>query len=316
VSILVTGGTGFIGSALAKALLATGKKVTILDNFSSGKNRFKENEPFVKVVNGSIQDKSLVEMLVSESNVVYHLAATVGVRRILSDPIESLSTNIFGSQVVLEAAARYNKRIYLSSSSEVYGKNSNQPLLESHDRVIGTPLNYRWIYSDSKAIEESMASYYFQTSSLPVTILRFFNIVGSLQSSQQGMVLTRFIGAALQGHTLEVYGDGYQTRTFCHVMDCVDAVLQLENYNTSIGEIYNIGGEQEISMFELAHKVIEITNSKSSIRKIPYNQEYGAGFEDMPRRVPDTNKLKSLTGWYPKIKLDDIIRDIAKSLVM
>lgn len=312
--ILITGGAGFIGSNLARKLLSKGKKITILDNFLPTSKNFYGNSENLRVVNGDIRDAHLINELMSEVEVVFHLAAAVGVDKILNSPVESISVNISGSQVVLEAAAKLQRRIFIASSSEVYGKNPSQPLSETDDRVVGTPINYRWSYSDSKAIEEAMASFYYKRMGLPVTIIRFFNIVGPGQKVESGMVLPRFVNSAIQGKDLNVFGDGTQTRTFCHVYDAIGALEGLAINPSSIGEVYNVGSNEEINMLQLAEKVISLTNSSSAISLIPYDKAFISGYEDMPRRKPNISKINNLIGWQPKYSLDEIIKEVASSM--
>jgi UDP-glucose 4-epimerase len=242
------------------------------------------------------------------------MAAALGVNNILNSTLDSISVNITGSDVVLKAAAKYDKRIVIASTSEVYGKNNKQPLSETDDRVIGSPQKIRWSYSDAKAIEEATATILHQTKGLRVTTLRLFNTVGPRQKGQYGMVVPRFVQNALTNDPLNVYGDGKQTRVFCHVSDVIDALLKITKNDNSIGEVYNLGGVGEISINELAQKVIQITNSNSKIVYTPYDTAYPFGFEDMLRRVPDISKLKSVINWEPKKNLDQIIVDIMKCL--
>jgi UDP-glucose 4-epimerase len=252
-----------------------------------------------------------VQDLVSKSDLVFHLAAAVGVNLILESPIESISTNIFGSENVLLAATQFNKRILIASTSEIYGKGVKQPLNELDDRVIGSPQKIRWSYSDAKAIDEAMAVALHHQSNLQVTTARLFNTVGPRQSSRYGMVVPRFIGAAVKNTPIPVYGDGNQTRVFCHVFDVVDALLQLVATDKTVNEVYNVGGIGEISMTNLAKKVIEETKSQSTIEYIPYEKAYAPGFEDMERRVPDITKITSAINWTPQRDLSRIISDVA-----
>jgi UDP-glucose 4-epimerase len=235
------------------------------------------------------------------------------VDNIMRDTIESISTNIYGSEVVLQAASKFKKRIFIASTSEIYGKNPKQPLSEEDDRVIGTPQNFRWSYSDAKAIEESIARVLFLEKDLQVTTVRFFNTIGPRQTGKYGMVVPKFIKSALLGDDIQVYGDGKQTRVFCHVIDAVDGVISLLNNPKSIGEVFNIGGVGEISIFDLAKKVIQLTDSKSRIVNVPYLLAYPEGYEDMQRRVPNISKMESLTGWKPKFSLDKVISDILEN---
>jgi UDP-glucose 4-epimerase len=313
--VLITGGAGFIGSHLTERFSSLGDEVTILDNFSTGaENTLKQIGFRGNLIEGDIRSHLLVDKLIEETELVLHMAAALGVSNIMNSTLESISTNILGSEVVLLSAAKHNKRIFIASSSEIYGKNPKQPLTENDDRVIGSPQNFRWTYSDSKAIEESIARVLYLEKKLPVTTLRFFNTIGPRQSAKYGMVVPRFIEAAINGDDIKVYGDGSQTRVFCHVYDAVEGLISLLNTESSVGEVYNVGGIGEISILSLAKKVIEVTGSKSKIITLPYTDVYPIGYEDMQRRVPDNSKLKNLTGWQAKIGLDEAISDIANSL--
>jgi len=312
--VFITGGAGFIGSHLADAYLAQGDQVSILDNLSTGslvniehiKNRIQINK-------GDIRDQKLVETLIEQSDLVLHMAAAVGVHTILKNPIQSISTNFAGSEIVLNAALKYDKRIIIASTSEIYGKNESSSLSEDDDRIIGSPQKLRWSYADAKALEEAMAHALFLASNLRVTTIRFFNTVGPRQSGQYGMVIPRFIKAAINNQPLGVYGDGQQTRVFCHVNDSVRAILALASNNKSIGEVFNVGGKGEISILELANQIIKQTNSRSKIAFLDYEDAYAPGFEDMARRVPDISKINSFTGWEPELDLNTIIADVTKS---
>ena len=311
--VFITGGAGFIGSHLCDALVAEGKEVTILDNLSTGsKKNIAHLEGKIKVFQGDIRDQKLVESLVAESDLVLHMAAALGVDNILENPIESISTNFYGSEIVLNASVKYDKRIIIASTSEIYGKNPKQPLLETDDRVIGTPQKLRWTYSDAKSLEEATAYFLFLTRSLKVTTIRFFNTVGPRQTGKYGMVIPRFVRSALQNKPLQIFGDGYQSRVFCHVKDTTRAIIELTKTDTSIGEVFNIGGKGEINILDLAKLIIEKTNSKSTITYTDYTDAYAVGYEDMSRRVPDISKIKSYIGWEPIISLDEIISDVAK----
>ena len=315
--ILLTGGAGFIGSHLAEKLISEGHSVTALDNLSTGSsanlNSLKGSSDF-KLVEASMLDKSIVDQLVADSDGVIHLGAALGVQRILERPYESFIANTQGTENLIIAAAESKKKIFIASTSEIYGKNPEQPLNEESDRVIGSPKLLRWAYSEAKAIDESLAQMFAQSHGLSYVVGRFFNTVGPRQSGMYGMVLPRFVSAALKGEALEVHGDGLQTRTFCHVLDSIDAVVRLFLSSQAIGEAFNIGGEGEISIKDLAQKVIDITGSKSEIKYISYQSAYPQGFDEMMRRVPDTSKLRSYTGWSPKRNLDEIINDIQLSL--
>jgi len=313
--VLITGGAGFIGSHLAEHYVAAGHSVSILDNFFSGNQRNLDSlNGQVNINIGDIRDAELVGSLVKCSDLVIHMAAALGVETILSSPLESISTNIFGSEIVLKAALEFDKRILIASTSEVYGKNPKQPLSETDDRVVGAPQKIRWTYSDSKAIEEATAYAMFKDSGLKVTTVRFFNTVGPRQASNYGMVLPNFIRAALSNQDVRVYGNGNQTRVFCHVFDAVSAVGKLLSTDTSIGEVFNVGGITEISMNTLADLVVARTNSNSSIIHVPYDEAYLEGFEDMQRRVPDITKIKSFCNWEPTFRIESIIDSIAMEM--
>ena len=309
---LVTGGAGFIGSHLTEQLIARGDQVVILDNLSTGlSDNLSTIKNKIEFEQGNILDKSLVEKLVSNSDYVVHLAASLGVLNIVNKPLESLKSNLQGTEIVLEAADKYKKPILIASTSEVYGKNDKVPLNEEDDRIIGHPLISRWSYSEAKAIDESLAYFYYLEEGLQSRIVRFFNTVGPRQLGNYGMVLPRFVNSALKGEKLSVYGSGEQIRCFCHINDAVNGLLLVMDSDKAVGEVFNIGNNQQISIMELAKKVIEITASKSTIEKIAYENAYPQGFEDMQRRVPDISKIKQVLGWSPKLNLDQIIKDIA-----
>jgi UDP-glucose 4-epimerase len=314
--VFITGGAGFIGSHLCDALVARGDEVSILDNLSTGsKVNIAHLAGKIKVSQGDIRDQSLVESLVADSELVLHMAAALGVDNILENPIESISTNFYGSEIVLNAALKSKKRILISSTSEIYGKNIKQPLSETDDRVIGTPQKLRWTYSDAKALEEATAHFLFLTKQLKVTTIRFFNTVGPRQTGKYGMVIPRFVKAAIENKPLKIFGDGSQTRVFCHVKDSVKAILDLSANDKTIGEVFNVGGKGEISILDLAKLIINQTNSKSEITFTDYEDAYAAGFEEMVRRVPDITKIKLQIGWEPDVSLNTIIDDVSKSLL-
>ena len=305
---LITGGAGFIGSHLSDALVARGDSVIVVDNLSTGKN---EVIPSVEFVQGSIFDEKLMDSLVSKVDHVLHLAAAVGVFNIVNKPLDSLMTNIKGTEIMLELCDKYKKPILITSTSEVYGKNNTVPLNEESDRVLGSPLKSRWSYSEAKAIDESMAYFYHQEKGLEVRLIRLFNTVGPRQVGHYGMVVPRFVSAAVNGTALSVYGSGEQIRCFCHVADAVRALLLVMDSDKAIGEVFNVGNNQQISIMDLAKKVIEVTGSSSSIEMVAYEKAYPAGFEDMERRVPDISKIERVLGWKPQIGLEQIIKDIA-----
>jgi UDP-glucose 4-epimerase len=310
--VFITGGAGFIGSHLADALVARGDAVTILDNMSTGSaSNIAHLEGKVEIIKGDIRDVATVENAMANADLVLHMAAALGVNTILESPIESVSTNFTGSEVVLQAATKLNKRIVIASTSEIYGKNPKQPLNELDDRVVGTPQKIRWTYSDAKALEEAIAHALFLTKGLKVTTVRLFNTVGPRQTGRYGMVVPRFVQAALAGEPITIYGDGTQSRVFCHVADAVKAILILASNDKAIGEVYNIGGVGETTIKQLAEKIIERTKSTSAITYTAYDDAYPAGYEDMQRRVPDTTKIKKAIGWSPAHTLDSIIDDVA-----
>jgi len=312
--VFITGGAGFIGSHLCDALVAEGKEVTILDNLSTGsKKNIAHLEGKIKIFEGDIRDQKLVESMVENCDLVLHMAAALGVDNILENPIESISTNFHGSEVVLNAAVKYDKRIVIASTSEIYGKNPKQPLSETDNRVVGTPQKLRWTYSDAKALEEAIAHALFLTNNLKVTTVRLFNTVGPRQTGKYGMVIPRFINAALENKPIKIFGDGLQSRVFCHVIDSVRAINALASDKKMIGEVFNIGGLGEISILNLARLIIERTGSKSDLVFMSYDEAYAVGYEDMARRVPDITKLTSFTGWVPKLDIKTIIDDTVKS---
>ena len=315
--ILVTGGTGFIGSHLCERLIRDGHHVTVIDDFSTGRTYNLLNlaslESF-KLVEGSILDTSILNPLVGDADYVFHLAAAVGVFNIVNNPLASLLTNIRGTENVLESAHSSNTPVFLTSSSEVYGKNFSDSLKESDDRILGSPVTLRWSYSEAKAIDESLAYAYFIEKHLETRIVRFFNTVGPRQLGAYGMVVPRFVKAALSNEPMTIYGDGNQTRCFAHVYDVVDAVIAVAFAKNTIGKVINIGNNFEISINDLAKKIINETDSKSEIVYVPYAEAYGEGFEDMERRVPNIDLINELVGWQPKRDLSTMIADISSEM--
>ena len=310
--VFITGGAGFIGSHLADHYVNADHQVTILDNFSTGsKTNVAHLEGKVTTVDGDIRNIELVESLTKDADLVLHMAAALGVNTILESPLESMSTNITGSEVVLNAAAKFNKRIIIASTSEIYGKNPKQPLSETDDRVVGAPQKIRWTYSDAKAIEEAMAFALHQEKKLPVTTVRLFNTVGPRQTGRYGMVVPRFVHAALKNEPITIYGDGTQSRVFCHVADAIQAIAAIAHTESTIGDVFNVGGTGEVTIKQLAEQVVALTGSKSEITYTPYSDAYPAGFEDIQRRVPDISKVKSAINWAPTKDLKQIISDIA-----
>jgi UDP-glucose 4-epimerase len=308
---LITGGAGFIGSHLAEALLGRGDEVTVLDNLSTGaEENLSTVADRLRFVQGSVMDSLLVDELVEANDVVVHLAAAVGVKLIVERPLHSLLTNIRGSENVLDAAHRYRRKVLLASTSEIYGKNMKGPFSEEDDRVLGSPRVSRWAYSTSKAVDEILAYAYHHERGLPTVVIRLFNTVGPRQTAAYGMVLPRFVEQALNDKALTVHGDGQQTRCFCHVADVIRALLLLLDDPKAEGDVFNVGSTEEVTILEVAERVISATGSGSTVELVPYDQAYESGFEDMRRRLPDISKIKSLTGWEPHRTLDDIIGEV------
>jgi UDP-glucose 4-epimerase len=310
---LVTGGAGFIGSHLTEALLARGDSVIAFDNLSTGDAANLTTiagHPAFRFVHGSVLDELAVDELVHESDVVVHLAAAVGVKLIIDAPLRSFTTNIRGSEVVIGAAHRYRRKILVASTSEVYGKNGHGPLHEDDDRILGSPSVARWAYSTAKAVDEILAFSYHRERGLEAVITRLFNTVGPRQSAAYGMVIPRLVRQAVAGAPMTVHGDGLQTRCFCHVRDVVDGVLRLLDTPGAIGEAFNVGSQEEISILALAERIRARAASSSPIELIPYEEAYDKGFEDMRRRVPDLTKVRSATGWQPTVDLDQILDDV------
>ena len=313
--VFITGGAGFIGSHLCDALLNEGHQVSILDNMSTGSAaNIAHIKDQIEIHEGDIRDVALVEKAMAPADLVLHMAAALGVNTILENPIESVSTNFTGSEVVLNAATKLKKRIIIASTSEIYGKNPKQPLSETDDRVVGAPQKIRWTYSDAKALEEAIAHALFLTKQLKVTTIRLFNTVGPRQTGRYGMVLPRFVQSALKNQPITIYGDGTQSRVFCHVADAVRAILTIAKTDSTIGEVYNIGGVGETTITRLAEKIIKRTKSTSTITYTPYDLAYTAGYEDMNRRVPDITKIKNAIGWSPENTLDSIIDAVAAEM--
>jgi UDP-glucose 4-epimerase len=316
-NILVTGGAGFIGSHLCERLINDGHMVRVIDNFATGRASNLANLVSTKkftLIEGSVLDTNVLNSQIKEVDYVFHLAAAVGVFNIVKNPLNSLLTNIRGTENVLEAAHSTNTPVFLTSSSEVYGKNISDSLKESDDRILGSPTTLRWSYSEAKAIDESLAYAYFVEKQLETRIVRFFNTVGPRQLGAYGMVVPRFVKAALSNQPITIYGDGNQTRCFAHVYDVVDAVIAIAFAKNTVGKVINIGNNFEISINDLAKKIITQTGSKSEIVYVPYEEAYGDGFEDMERRVPNIDLIKELVDWTPQRDLSTMIADISTEM--
>lgn len=312
---LITGGAGFIGSHLADALLARGDSVILLDNLSTGRLENIEHlrkRDDVEFVLGSILNADLMDDVMSRVDICFHLAAAVGVQLIVDRPLESLATNIRGSEIVFEKAHKHGTKVLVTSTSEIYGKNTSDKLGEEDDRILGSPLKSRWSYSEAKAIEEILAYTYWRQKGLSTVIVRLFNTVGPRQTGHYGMVIPRFVSQAIKGEPITVYGTGQQTRCFCFVGDAVEGMLALSDHPEASGRAYNIGGVEEVSMEALAQRVISAAGSSSKVRYVPYDEAYEEGFEDMQRRVPDTTRARELVGFEPKVGLDDILNMVVE----
>jgi UDP-glucose 4-epimerase len=311
--VLITGGAGFIGSHLSDALLAAGHTVQVIDDLSTGSMQniahLKEHPRFRYVID-SVSNEQLLAELVDQADVVFHLAAAVGVKKIVEEPVSTIETNVHGTEVVLRQANKKKKLVVIASTSEVYGKSTAVPFTEEHDLVMGPTHKHRWAYACSKAIDEFLALAYHKEKKLPVIIVRLFNTVGPRQSGQYGMVIPNFVRQALLGHPITVHGDGTQSRSFTYVGDVVRALMALAVEPKAIGQVFNIGNGEEISIMALAEKIKAMTGSASPIQVIPYDQAYESGFEDMPRRVPDISRIRALVGYEPQVNLDEILASV------
>jgi UDP-glucose 4-epimerase len=310
---LITGGAGFIGSHLAEALLQSGHQVTIIDDLSTG--RFENiqhltTNPGFHFAIESITNAAVMDRLVSECDLIYHLAAAVGVDLVVTRPIHTIETNVHGMNIVLKTARRYHKKVLLASTSEIYGKSNHDIFSEDDDRILGPTTKSRWSYASSKALDEFLALAYYKEAGLPTVIFRLFNTVGPRQRGRYGMVVPRFVKWALAGEPIQVYGDGQQSRCFANVSDVVQAIIGLAKCQDAVGEVFNVGTQEEIAIIDLARKVKALTNSDSEIRLVPYHEAYEAGFEDMRRRMPDISKINRVIGWKPEKNLDDTLQEI------
>ncbi len=326
-AVLITGGCGFIGSHLAEALLSDGHPVTVIDNLSTGTigniAHLAGNGNFRYVID-TVLNETVLDRVASECHVIFHLAAAVGVELIIKDPVHVIETNILGTAAVLKAAARYRRAVLLASTSEIYGKSEATPFREDSDRLLGPTTRWRWSYSTSKAVDEYLGLAYHRQLGLPVTVFRLFNTVGPRQSGHYGMVIPRFVEQALAGEALTVYGDGTQTRSFCDVRDAVAALVGLMNSPGAVGEVFNVGSPDEVSILDLARLVLRLAGDHlgnsgtdidpaARIRLVPYEEAYESGFEDMLRRVPDLGRIRALLGWQPTMALETTVRDIIAS---
>jgi UDP-glucose 4-epimerase len=317
VKALITGGAGFVGSHLAERLLGNGHEVAILDNLSTGSMdniaHLKQTRGFSYVVE-SVTNEPLLAEMIDGCDVVFHLAAAVGVKLIVEQPVHTIETNVHGTEVVLKHANKKKKLVFIASTSEVYGKSADVPFREAADLVLGPTAKHRWAYACSKLIDEFLALAYWKEKKLPVVIVRLFNTVGPRQTGQYGMVLPTFVRQALAGQPITVFGDGMQSRSFTYVGDVVGALVKLAHEPRAIGQVFNIGNAEEVTILDLAERVKKMTGSQSPIQRIPYDQAYEEGFEDMPRRVPDITKIHDLIGFQPTLALDDIIRSVIEHI--
>jgi UDP-glucose 4-epimerase len=310
---LITGGAGFIGSHLAEALLNEGYEVDVIDNLSTGSIRnigHLKSHPKFKYVIDTLTNEPLLAELIDRNDVIFHFAAAVGVKLIVEEPVHTIETNVHGTEVVLKHANKKKKLVIIASTSEVYGKNVEVPFREDADLVMGPTVKHRWAYACSKAIDEFLALAYYKEKKLPVIIVRFFNTVGPRQTGQYGMVLPSFVRQALANEPITVFGDGTQSRSFTYIGDVVGCLMRLVKERRAVGEVFNIGNKQEVTILRLAEMVKELTGSASEIVFIPYDKAYEAGFEDMPRRVPDLSKVHALVGYEPKVQLQEIINNV------
>ena len=315
--VLITGGAGFIGSHLSRELLKAGRRVSVIDNLSTGLHANVadlEADSNFRLYVDTVRDVALMEKLMSECDTVFHLASAVGVRLIMEQPVDTIDTIYQGTEVVLRLARRYRNRVLITSTSEVYGKSENVPYREDDDRLEGATTKHRWAYACAKALDEFLALAHWKESHLPVTIVRLFNTVGPRQRSQYGMVVPRFVEQALRNDKLEVHGDGSQSRCFCHVHDVVQALIKLIDSESTCGQIYNVGSTEEVSILQLAELIIDRLQSSSKVELVPYDKAYGEGFEDMQRRVPAIDRIRETVGWQPTRTINDIIDDVAAGL--
>lgn len=315
---LVTGGSGFIGSHLCERLLSEGHQVTVLDDLSTGKYdniATLEGKPGFRLIVDTVLHEEIVGKLVGECDAIFHLASAVGVKLIMDQPVKTIETIFLGTDTILRQARRYRRKVLLTSTSEVYGKSTDVPFREDGDRLEGATTKHRWAYATAKALDEFLALAHWKETRLPVVCVRLFNTVGPRQTGQYGMVMPRFIQAAMRGEPLTIYGGGGQSRCFAHVYDVVEALARLMQSSDSVGQVFNIGSQEEITILELANRIIRVLSSQSKLVFRSFEEVYGKeGFEDMQRRVPDITKIHQVIGWKPKRSLDDIIHDVSDSI--
>jgi UDP-glucose 4-epimerase len=312
---LITGGAGFIGSHLAETLLGRGKRVNVVDDLSTGKlaniSHLRDNPHFTCTID-TIMNEKLMDDLIKDTDIIYHLAASVGLKYVIDNPLKSIQTNVRGTEIILDLASKYKKKVLITSTSEVYGKNNKVPFKEEDDSIIGYTKLYRWSYACAKKLDEFLAFAYFHEKKLPVIIVRLFNTSGPRQTGEYGMVIPRFIKQAILNQSITIYGSGKQKRCFSYVGDIVGAIVELIDNPKCCGEIFNIGNDEEISIEDLAYKIKKLTNSTSLIHYVSYNDAYGDGFEDMQRRIPDLSKIKKFIGYKPKVGLDEMLKILIK----
>lgn len=315
--ILITGGAGFVGSHLADKLIAQGHEITVIDNLSTGKYanvEHLEGDPKFRLVIDTVLNEKLLEELIRETDQVYHMASAVGVRLIMEQPVKTIETIFHGTDVILKFCSRYRKKVLIPSTSEVYGKGASVPFREEDDLLTGATDKHRWAYACAKTLDEFLALAHWKETRLPVVVVRLFNTVGPRQTGQYGMVVPRFVNAALKNEPIDIHGDGMQSRCFGHVLDVVDGLVKTMDSTACLGQVINLGNDEEVTITQLAERAVNLTGSSSTPRYVPYEEAYGEGFEDMRRRVPSLEKARKLIGYKPTRTLDDIINDVARDL--
>ncbi len=315
--ILITGGAGFVGSHLADKLIAQGHEITVIDNLSTGKYanvEHLEGDPKFRLVIDTVLNEKLLEELIRETDQVYHMASAVGVRLIMEQPVKTIETIFHGTDVILKFCSRYRKKVLIPSTSEVYGKGASVPFREEDDLLTGATDKHRWAYACAKTLDEFLALAHWKETRLPVVVVRLFNTVGPRQTGQYGMVVPRFVNAALKNEPIDIHGDGMQSRCFGHVLDVVDGLVKTMDSTACLGQVINLGNDEEVTITQLAERAVNLTGSSSTLRYVPYEEAYGEGFEDMRRRVPSLEKARKLIAYKPTRTLDDIINDVARDL--